>query len=117
PPSCQGQASASPWRSAPVASTTPRAPRTALATSESRLAEALSVDHDMAKSASGCTEPSLAGRSRTWPNEASTLKLRPRYLLIVFAFAGDSTTTTSIFWKIPPGILRRERRPGLHNVP
>jgi hypothetical protein len=28
---------------------------------------------DMAKSSSGRTEPSLAGRSRTWPNEARTL--------------------------------------------
>jgi hypothetical protein len=29
--------------------------------------------HDMAKSSSGSTEPSLAGRSRTWPKDASTL--------------------------------------------
>src|SRR5437899_9277613 len=33
------------------------------------------------------------GRSRTWPMEAFTWKSRPRYLLIVLAFAGDSTIT------------------------
>src|SRR5262245_8376418 len=37
----------------------------------------------------------LLGRSRTWPMLASTLKPDPRYLLIVFAFDGDSTMTTS----------------------
>src|SRR5262245_56472516 len=33
------------------------------------------------------------GRSRTCPIEARTSKSRPRYLLIVFALAGDSTMT------------------------
>src|SRR5688572_9652995 len=33
------------------------------------------------------------GRSRTWPIEAFTWKSLPRYLLIVFALAGDSTMT------------------------
>src|SRR4029450_627341 len=33
------------------------------------------------------------GRSRTWPMDAFTWKSRPRYLLIVFALAGDSTMT------------------------
>src|SRR5207302_9312152 len=33
------------------------------------------------------------GRSRTWPMLASTLKLRPRYFLMVLALAGDSTIT------------------------
>src|SRR6516165_9056528 len=50
----------------------------------------------MAKSSSGRTEPSFAGRSRTWPKEASTLKESPRYLLIVLALEGDSTTTISV---------------------
>jgi hypothetical protein len=35
----------------------------------------------------------LLGRSRTWPIEAFTTKPSPRYLLIVFALAGDSTIT------------------------
>jgi hypothetical protein len=37
------------------------------------LGEAESTSHDIAKSSSGRTEPSLAGRSRTWPKEARTL--------------------------------------------
>src|SRR5919204_6991579 len=37
----------------------------------------------------------LFGRSRMCPIDATTLKSRPRYLLIVFAFAGDSTTTNA----------------------
>src|SRR5437867_395801 len=35
------------------------------------------------------------GRSLMWPTEASTLYWAPRYLLIVFAFEGDSTTTNA----------------------
>src|SRR5439155_23456293 len=35
----------------------------------------------------------LLGRSFTWPSEAFTTYSAPRYLLIVFAFAGDSTIT------------------------
>ena len=31
------------------------------------------------------------GRSLTWPMEARTVKSAPKYLEIVFAFAGDST--------------------------
>src|SRR5438094_2730014 len=34
------------------------------------------------------------GRSRMWPTEAFTVYPEPRYFLIVFAFAGDSTTTS-----------------------
>src|SRR5262249_33918601 len=33
------------------------------------------------------------GRSMTWPTEAFTVKPGPRYFLMVFALAGDSTTT------------------------
>src|SRR6185436_13900806 len=46
------------------------------------------------KSLSTSTPSLLFGRSRTWPIDAITLKSRPRYLLMVFAFAGDSTTTS-----------------------
>ncbi len=35
------------------------------------------------------------GRSTTWPTDAFTVKPEPRYFLIVFAFAGDSTTTSA----------------------
>jgi hypothetical protein len=31
-----------------------------------------------------------------WPTEASTVKSFPRYLLIVFALAGDSTITSDL---------------------
>ncbi len=34
------------------------------------------------------------GKSRTWPTLDLTIYLSPRYLLIVFAFAGDSTMTS-----------------------
>ena len=50
----------------------------------------------IAKLSSGLTEPSLGGRSRTCPYEARTVYSDPKYLLIVFALAGDSTTTTGI---------------------
>src|SRR5262245_23816149 len=36
------------------------------------------------------------GRSLMWPTEAMTLKSLPRYLLIVFAFDGDSTITSDL---------------------
>src|SRR5271154_2237454 len=52
---------------------------------------------------SGVKLPSLSstpilflGRSLMWPTEASTVKSFPRYLLIVFAFAGDSTITSDL---------------------
>src|SRR5690554_8145237 len=35
----------------------------------------------------------LTGRSRMWPTLDLTIKSEPRYLLMVFAFAGDSTIT------------------------
>src|SRR5882757_9005415 len=47
----------------------------------------------MAKPCSGSTAPSLGLRSRTCPYDASTSKSVPRYFLIVFALAGDSTMT------------------------
>src|SRR6185369_15232172 len=50
--------------------------------------------HCMAKPSAGSTDPSLGGRSRTCPNEASTRCPLPRYFSMVFALAGDSTTTS-----------------------
>src|SRR4051812_18176287 len=38
--------------------------------------------------------PAPVGRSRMWPKLDFTMKSRPRYLLIVFALAGDSTMTS-----------------------
>src|SRR3954463_12049547 len=62
----------------------------------------------MAKSSSGRTEPSLGGRSRIWPKLAKTVKSGPRYLLIVFALAGDSTMTRLLPDKrIPPLVCVR----------
>src|SRR5437867_13054603 len=36
----------------------------------------------------------LLGRSITWPTDAFTTYPEPRYFLMVFALAGDSTTTS-----------------------
>src|SRR5438874_13131886 len=47
------------------------------------------------KSLSMSTPSLLFGRSRICPIEATTLKPAPRYLLMVFALAGDSTTTSA----------------------
>src|SRR4051812_16759059 len=47
------------------------------------------------KPLSTSTPSLLFGRSRTCPIDASTLYSFPRYLLIVFAFAGDSTMTNA----------------------
>jgi hypothetical protein len=41
------------------------------------------------------------GRSRTCPIEAFTVKSLPRYLLIVFALAGDSTMTRFLASLVP----------------
>ena len=40
--------------------------------------------------------PPLTGRSRMWPTLDFTTKSLPRYLLIVLAFAGDSTMTSDL---------------------
>src|ERR1700677_4047819 len=45
------------------------------------------------KPLSTSTARSFLGRSLTWPSEAFTTNCLPRYLPIVFAFAGDSTMT------------------------
>ena len=43
------------------------------------------------------------GKSRTWPIDDLTMKSFPKYLLIVFALAGDSTITSDfpIYLAIP----------------
>ena len=46
------------------------------------------------KLSSTFTPSLLLGRSLTWPTDAMTLYLEPRYLLIIFAFDGDSTTSS-----------------------
>src|SRR5919108_779186 len=51
--------------------------------------------YSSAKSFSTSTPSLLFGRSRMCPIDATTLKSRPKYLLMVFAFAGDSTTTSA----------------------
>src|SRR5437762_11783545 len=51
--------------------------------------------YSSAKSSSTATPSLLFGKSRMCPIDATTLKSRPRYLLMVFAFAGDSTTTSA----------------------
>ncbi len=73
-----------------------RAPFSALAMAPIWRLPRSSASQSIAKFSSGRTLPSLGGRSRTWPKEASTVKPSPRYLLMVFALAGDSTTTTSV---------------------
>src|SRR5258707_15317149 len=84
---------ASPSRSGSVARIRRSAPLSDLAMSLSRPAALGSTSHIIRKFCSGSTDPFLAGRSRTWPNEARTSYEEPRYLLIVLAFAGDSTMT------------------------
>src|SRR5262245_54078699 len=84
---------ASPSRSGSVARIRRSAPLSALAMSLSRLFALGSTSQIIWKLASGSTDPFLAGRSRTWPNDARTSYEDPRYLLIVLAFAGDSTMT------------------------
>ena len=61
------QLMASPSRSGSVARITRSAPLAAAAMSLRRLAALASTSQSMAKSSSGRTLPSLAGRSRTWP--------------------------------------------------
>ncbi len=63
---------ASPSRSGSVARIRRSAPFRALAMSLSRLAALGSTSQIIWKLASGSTDPFLAGRSRTWPNDART---------------------------------------------
>src|SRR6185436_18797 len=106
---------ASPSRSGSVARIRPSAPLTARAMSFSRFWDLSSTSHSILKSWFGSTEPSLAGRSRTWPNEARTSYPGPRYLLIVLALAGDSTTTIFIEFQVVGGDYRVENRQTGHS--
>ncbi len=63
---------ASPSRSGSVARITLSARFAASRMAESCLARSADTSHAMAKSASGFTDPSRGGRSRTWPKLAST---------------------------------------------
>ena len=117
---CTCQEIASPSRSGSVASQSRSAPFSALAIAATCLlprSSALPV-HGEAFS-SGRTEPSFGGRSRTWPKLASTVKLPPRYLLIVLALAGDSTTTTSVMVSLcqPLELSRGGQRDGPAGFP
>src|SRR5258706_15280040 len=50
------------------------------------------------------------GRSRTWPKLDLTMNSLPRYLLMVFALAGDSTMTSDLFTngvRIAPNLQKR----------
>src|SRR5512136_1356478 len=49
----------------------------------------------------------LLGRSMMWPTEAFTVKSLPRYFPMVFALAGDSTTTSDFIGQ-PSGAFFRE---------
>src|SRR3989304_2913044 len=114
---------ASPSRSGSVARMRVSAFLSAWAISLTRFCDCGSPSHNILKLSAWSTDPSLAGRSRIWPKEASTSKPGPRYLLIVFALDGDSTTTT--FMRIQwvnrrnrvgsggiGGLLRREHGEG-----
>src|SRR5262245_32935749 len=101
---------ASPSRSGSVARISFLAPFTALAISSSRLAALGSTSQCISKSLSGRTEPFFDGRSRTWPYEASTRYPGPRYLLTVFALAGDSTITMFIETFLAAQLRRAEGR-------
>ena len=67
------------------------------------------TSHFMAKLSSVSTEPSLGGKSRTWPNEAKTTYPSPKYLFIVLALAGDSTTTTAMKTPLHRPNMRRRK--------
>src|SRR3954462_10072015 len=90
---------ASPSRSGSVARISRSAPFRALAMALRRPAALGSTSQIIWKLAFGSTEPFLAGRSRTWPKEARTSYEAPKYLLIVLAFAGDSTMTIFILFQ------------------
>src|SRR5215831_3249617 len=67
------------------------------------------------------TARSFLGRSFTWPREAFTTKFLPRYLLIVFAFAGDSTITRAFAIKLhsqnkPPPWMAPSELPHFNKV-
>ena len=106
------QAIASPSRSGSVARTSPSAPASARAIAPSVRAAPRPVSVTMAKPSSGFTDPAFEGRSETWPRVAKTRHDGPSQAPIVFALAGDSTTTTSRPRRpVPPPTSRARRIP------
>ena len=91
------QEMASPSRSGSVARYTVSAFLALSRSSEMMPSRPLTGIYSGVKSFSTSTPILLRGRSRRWPMEATTLKSPPRYFSIVFAFAGDSTITSSVF--------------------
>ena len=105
------QAIASPSRSGSVARISPsESPSAARIAPSARAARRPAVSYTIAKPSSGVTEPAFAGRSRTWPWQASTRQPRPRNRSTVRALAGDSTTTTRTP-RLTARPDRRHRRP------
>ena len=88
------QAIASPSRSGSVAIRIRSASFAALLSSAIAFCLPLTVVNFGANCPSTSTPSSRSGKSRMWPTVAFTVKPFPRYLPIVFAFAGDSTTTS-----------------------
>ena len=66
-----------------------------------------SISYSAAKPFLTSTPSFFLGRSRTWPMEAFTGKSFPRYLLIVFALAGDSTITRFLATSLLCLLVRR----------
>ncbi len=87
------QAIASPSRSGSVAMKTRSAFLAARLMSERTLALPLMTSYWGRKPFSTSTPIFDLGKSFTWPTDAFTSKLRPRYFLMVLALAGDSTIT------------------------
>src|SRR5205807_4953707 len=88
------QAMASPSRSGSVASSTRSAFLAAAFSSVTTFCLPLMTSYSGSNPCSMSTPILDLGRSMMWPTEAFTVYPDPRYFLIVFAFAGDSTTTS-----------------------
>jgi hypothetical protein len=56
----------------------------------------LALDDDVIRAEVASIAKSFFGRSLMWPSDALTTKSLPRYLPMVFAFAGDSTMTRDL---------------------
>ena len=91
--SARCQQMASPSRSGSAARYTASASLAALFSSSRIFLRVGRISYSAVKPFFTSTPSRFLGRSRTWPMEAFTWKSRPRYLLMVFALAGDSTMT------------------------
>ncbi len=105
------QEMASPSRSGSVARINLSAPLTASVISFMIFWDLASTSQCISKSLSGSTDPFFEGKSRTCPKDGMTLYPLPRYLLMVLAFAADSTITTFIS-DFQAGCARLLARPG-----